>query len=436
MLEIDWWECSTAELTSIAKTLVHLVKLKVALDAPFTKLVSPPTFPSALSTPADSLVLFYQLTLTTPFSHLVNLQTLHVIIPPRHIPLPSANVLNPAPLHTPSSSPVSTKLAAFASPVVHTTALPTPPASTSDLPNQIDDMHPLLLEKSQDPTLPPLKDVKKFVRRVPRLRELGWVGRAGVGFWIATRDTSDGADAPRTTGSGGRKSSGTSLGAAVKSLTDLEFVSLAVLWKDEWKEAGRGPPRWLFKGNQEEGVVGRARSHTGQSLSRSLASVSSLDDRSFGGRASRDRKGSSGAALVDESVEIVDEPSQFQMDDVPSPASPTAAPRSTSPKKKKSVRKSSASSAGRVDTYGRGGSTASPQTSPRATASAVLNSPTAPLLSRDPALESSVAQSTSPSSAATKTSVWAANRSTFPGSPTYSATAAGADKVENGWKRG
>lgn len=176
--------------------------------------------------------------------------------------------------------------------------------STSDLPVPDEtDIHPLLLEKIHDTTLPPIRDVKRFVKRVPRLRELGWVGRSGVGFWLAARDVSD--DGKH--GSGGRKGSAASLGSASKALNDLEFVSLALLWKDEWEEASRGPPQWLFKGARGANG-GRARSDTGGTAKERKPSTTSLDETSEPG----------------------DQPSQFAMDDMlPLPAVAPASPKQT-----------------------------------------------------------------------------------------------------------
>jgi len=40
VLEVDWWEVSSDQVSKIAKTLVNLEKFKFELDAPFSKLVS------------------------------------------------------------------------------------------------------------------------------------------------------------------------------------------------------------------------------------------------------------------------------------------------------------------------------------------------------------------------------------------------------------
>jgi len=41
-----------------------------------------------------------------------------------------------------------------------------------------------------DPYLPPLRDVRKFVRRCPVIQELNWYGKNGRGQWIVSRPTS------------------------------------------------------------------------------------------------------------------------------------------------------------------------------------------------------------------------------------------------------
>ncbi|KAL7411200.1 hypothetical protein BDY24DRAFT_141983 [Mrakia frigida] len=177
VLELDWWEVSSDQVSKLAKTLTNLEKFKFELDAPFSKL----------------------LLLTTPFSSLTRLHTLHVIIQTQHLPLPSAAPTSSSiPPHTPSSSPTISKSSLRSENQQHAvpnnaTGNPSPPVSLSDLQSPPgEELHPVLLAKSIDPTIPLLRDVRKFVRRVPRLVELGWVGRGGSfegdeGVWSGRR---------------------------------------------------------------------------------------------------------------------------------------------------------------------------------------------------------------------------------------------------------
>lgn len=288
VLELDWWAVGKEVVEKIAKRCKALERLKVTFDAPFGKLVRF-LLSSFVLVKCSFLFFRAQLTLTTPFSHLSQLHTLHIIIPPIHLPLPQAT--NHA--ITPTTSPILLKSnlphpLPCGAPSIQTL---TPPSAPLDLPPpsygsppsilaKLEDAHqplldPLLWEKSVDPTVPPLKDVRKFMRRVPKLVELGWVGRSGVGFWIAGSNESHlTSPPPGAPGGGGapvgnghppngnkphRRSSTASSttfsfgnstgsgGASCQVKSDVEFLSLALLWKDEWEEAGKGNPAWCLE---------------------------------------------------------------------------------------------------------------------------------------------------------------------------------------------
>lgn len=54
-----------------------------------------------------------------------------------------------------------------------------------------DDLPPLLAEKAREPdsAIPDNKDLRKFVRRMPKLRTIKWTGRGGKGEWYFTKKT-------------------------------------------------------------------------------------------------------------------------------------------------------------------------------------------------------------------------------------------------------
>ena len=81
--------------------------------------------------------------MTAPFSSLVQLRTLHVVIPVQHHPLPSVMQTNAAvPLHTPSSSPTMVKSTLPPSDLGN----PSPPTSLLDLHHGPEELHPALRE--------------------------------------------------------------------------------------------------------------------------------------------------------------------------------------------------------------------------------------------------------------------------------------------------
>jgi len=55
----------------------------------------------------------------------------------------------------------------------------------------IDDLPPLLAEKAREPdsAIPDNKDLRKFVRRMPKLRTMKWTGRGGKGEWHFNKKT-------------------------------------------------------------------------------------------------------------------------------------------------------------------------------------------------------------------------------------------------------
>ncbi|KAJ6607772.1 hypothetical protein B0H10DRAFT_2070377 [Mycena sp. CBHHK59/15] len=150
----DFWSFSIADIKLFLDCSPKLEHTQICLDAPFSKLIS----------------------LTSTFASLSNLHTLSVCV---------------TPVHAPGKPPVPIlPLSKF------TTSLPTPTDSPvlkakSVLPQllDIDQMqtqtcHP---DCPGDPSMPLLRDIKRFVRKCPRLEMLEWYGKAGRGSWFITR---------------------------------------------------------------------------------------------------------------------------------------------------------------------------------------------------------------------------------------------------------
>ncbi|CDZ98295.1 hypothetical protein [Phaffia rhodozyma] len=341
VLELDWWTIGKDALEKITKKRRGLEKLRVTFDAPFGKLLA----------------------MTTAFSHLPQLQVLHVSIPPSHLPLPQAITLPPTtpPLSTSPLLPKATLPHLLSDgtpldqPIMASSQEPDlflshyGSSSTSSLSSAEEDDHldlpkslnPLLWQKSIEPTIPLLKDVKKFMRRVPKLIELGWVGRSGVGFWIAgTGDLhpfESGQDLNRGTRSTGstnphgcsggiipngtkhRRASTSSAAPSSSSIFspsytipqgDVEFLSLALLWRNEWEEASRGLPEWSF-GEEDLGLSSPVMGNIGIGKVRRARRASSTSSSSSAGFGMSDdgwQSTHSPPALISPSSEISSPP--------------------------------------------------------------------------------------------------------------------------------
>lgn len=79
------------------------------------------------------------------------------------------------------------------------------------------DMHPLLVSKLQDPdpSIPETKDLRKFVRRLPKLKLIRWTGRGGKGEWSFAKKT---------------------------TLVSVSFVHSAVTTQRDWEICQLDPP--------------------------------------------------------------------------------------------------------------------------------------------------------------------------------------------------
>lgn len=144
-----------------------------------------------------------QIGMTTPFSNMSKLVKLSLTIPREHASSAVAVLSAVAPRKSPSK----------------TSRSPSSPTSLAmaDLPNAFSQHLQL-----PDPTLPSIKDIRKFVRRLPRLRRLVWEGREGRGAWSVTRSDEK------------------------KAVSDISFVHSAVSTLKLWYEAQEPAPTWEF----------------------------------------------------------------------------------------------------------------------------------------------------------------------------------------------
>ncbi|KIK67003.1 hypothetical protein GYMLUDRAFT_37033 [Collybiopsis luxurians FD-317 M1] len=131
-LHCDFWTLRTADVKSILESCLKLKNLHISLDAPFIKLLG----------------------LASTFAALPNLYTVSVTINPAHASG------TPLPLNLPSFS----VLQPSASSVSHARA-----------DSHSGQSHPVqtLTKNADDPYLPLLRDVRRFVRKCPKLRLLG-----------------------------------------------------------------------------------------------------------------------------------------------------------------------------------------------------------------------------------------------------------------------
>ncbi|KAJ7907256.1 hypothetical protein B0H13DRAFT_2332540 [Mycena leptocephala] len=155
----DFWSFSIADIKLLLECFPKLECTRLCLDAPFSKLIG----------------------LTSTFASLSSLHTLSVSISPAHAPgKPPAPIL---PLSSSSSSP---------------TSLPTPKESPvlkskSVLPQLLDfdpmQTHPCPTKTPGDPSMPLLREIKRFVCKCPQLEVIEWYGKNGRGSWAITRPT-------------------------------------------------------------------------------------------------------------------------------------------------------------------------------------------------------------------------------------------------------
>ncbi|KAF7362040.1 hypothetical protein MVEN_00549400 [Mycena venus] len=153
----DFWSFSIADIKLLLEYSPKLECTQLCLDAPFAKLIG----------------------LTSTFASLSSLRTLSVSITPVHAPgkppspiLPSSSSgSSPTSLPTPTESPVL--------------------KSKSVLPQLLDfdqmQTQTCHSETPGDPSMPLLREIKRFVRKCPQLEVIEWYGKNGRGSWVLTR---------------------------------------------------------------------------------------------------------------------------------------------------------------------------------------------------------------------------------------------------------
>ncbi|KAF8891680.1 hypothetical protein BD779DRAFT_1512431 [Infundibulicybe gibba] len=149
----DFWTWSIADIKSVIEACPKLKSIKFSFDAPFSKLMS----------------------MSSTLASLCNLEALLVSVNPIHAPgespYPLPPISDPNQLPTPKASPVL--------------------KSKSVLPQLVDFdqmQNQTCLERHiGDPSMPPLREIRRFVRKFPKLSALEWYGKFGRGLWIITR---------------------------------------------------------------------------------------------------------------------------------------------------------------------------------------------------------------------------------------------------------
>ncbi|KAJ3817648.1 hypothetical protein F5880DRAFT_1618091 [Lentinula raphanica] len=150
-LDCDFWSISISNLKSLLESCSELQNLKISLDAPFAKLLG----------------------IASTFATLSQLHTISVTINHDHAPgAPPPTSLSNTTMLPPASEP----------PVVIR-------KSTSQQLLNIDQMQTqtCLDKDTSDPSFPLLREVKRFVRKCPKLELLEWYGKYGRGSWIVKR---------------------------------------------------------------------------------------------------------------------------------------------------------------------------------------------------------------------------------------------------------
>ncbi|KAF9051013.1 hypothetical protein BDZ89DRAFT_939943, partial [Hymenopellis radicata] len=154
-LRCDFWMCSVSDIKTV---LESCSKLEVTL------------IKNSSATP--------WLGMASSFAALSNLTVIRVSINPKHAP---GNPPIPLPPHSYHQLPTP-----ISSPVIKTKAL---------LPQLVSLDHvqssqlSVTIPEDTDPSMPLLRDVKRFIRRCSRLRSLEWIGKYSRGSWAAHRPT-------------------------------------------------------------------------------------------------------------------------------------------------------------------------------------------------------------------------------------------------------
>ncbi|KAJ6558580.1 hypothetical protein DFH09DRAFT_1163263 [Mycena vulgaris] len=150
----DFWSFSIADIKLLLECSPTLERTQLCLDAPFSKLIG----------------------LTSTFASLSSLRTLSISVTPVHAPgKPPAPIL-------PTSSPPTSLPTPTDSPVLKSKSVLPQLLDFDQMQNQM--CHP---ETPGDPSMPLLREIKRFVRKCPRLELIDWYGKTGRGSWVITR---------------------------------------------------------------------------------------------------------------------------------------------------------------------------------------------------------------------------------------------------------
>ncbi|KAK0212967.1 hypothetical protein DFS33DRAFT_1285711 [Desarmillaria ectypa] len=153
VLRCDFWMCSITDIKMILDDCPKLESVQFCLDAPFSKLLA----------------------LTSTFANLSNLKQLRVSV--NHVHAPGKPPV-PLPPHGPPSLPTPTD-----SPVLKSKAVLPQLLDFDQMQNQTC----LAKADSIDPSMPLLRDIKRFVRKCIKLETLEWYGKFGRGSWVVKR---------------------------------------------------------------------------------------------------------------------------------------------------------------------------------------------------------------------------------------------------------
>ncbi|KAJ7675085.1 hypothetical protein B0H17DRAFT_1140518 [Mycena rosella] len=151
----DFWSFSIADVKLLLECSHKLEHTQICLDAPFSKLIG----------------------LTSTFAPLSSLRTLSVSVTPVHAPGKA-----PAPILPTTSSPPTSLPTPTDSPVLKSKSVLPQLLDFDQMQNQT--CH---LETPGDPSMPLLREIKRFVRKCPRLEVIDWYGKHGRGSWVISR---------------------------------------------------------------------------------------------------------------------------------------------------------------------------------------------------------------------------------------------------------
>ncbi|KAJ6593723.1 hypothetical protein B0H19DRAFT_1091763 [Mycena capillaripes] len=151
----DFWSFSIADIKLLLECSPKLERMQLCLDAPFSKLIA----------------------LTSTFSSLLSLRALFVSVTLVYAPgKPPAPIL-PLSSSSPTSLPTPTE-----SPLLKSKTVLPQLLDFDQMQTQI--CHS---ETPGDPSMPLLREIKRFVRKCPQLEVIEWYGKTGRGSWVITR---------------------------------------------------------------------------------------------------------------------------------------------------------------------------------------------------------------------------------------------------------